>query len=167
MFLYRLYALITAPGVMVHEIGHLFFCLLTGVKVHRVRLFQLGKIAGYVLHDEPQRWYQAAGISFGPLIINSLMALFIFSQVDAPYWSGPAILFGWLGAAVGLHAIPSNEDAKSLLQTTNNRVWRNPFMLLGYPLVLILYLLNLLRRVHLDIVYVGWLFWFSSWYLKG
>jgi len=153
---------------VVHEFGHLIFCWLAGVKVHQIKLFQLGKTtAGFVIHDEPSKFYQAILISFGPLILNSLLALLCFSQFKPPYYQWPLFIYLWLGIAVGLHAIPSTGDAKSLLQTTNHRIWRNPLILIGYPFVLFLYFLNLLRRIHFDFVYVAALFWLSNWYLKG
>lgn len=163
---YYFYSLFTAPGVMVHEFGHLVFCLLAGVKIHKIKLFQFGKTAGYVVHDEPHNFYQAVLISFGPLIINSLITLFCFSQVKTPFTSWQPYFYLWLGFAIGMHAIPSTGDAKSLLQTTNSRVWRNPLILVGYPFVIILYFLNLLKRIHFDFVLVAALFWLGRFYLK-
>lgn len=165
--LYYLYSLATAPGVVVHEFGHLVFCLLAGVKVHRLKLFGFGQTAGYVIHDEPAKFHQSVAISFGPLLLNSLLTLICFSLVRTPLAALRPALFLWLGAAIGLHAIPSTGDARTLLTITNGRVWKNPFILLGYPFVLFLYLLNWLRRLHLDFIYVGVLFWLGWWYLKG
>lgn len=165
--MYYLYALLTAPGVMIHELGHAFFCFLAGVKIHKMRLFRFGNPAGYVMHDEPNKFYQAVLVSFGPLIANSLVTLFCFARFVYPNYSWQNILLGWLGVAVGLHAIPSTGDAKSLLATTNSRVWRNPFALVGYPFVLLIYLLNILKRLHIHFVYVAVLFWLGNMYLKG
>ncbi len=35
-----LYTWLTAPGVMIHELGHVFFCILFGHKIVKVRLFR-------------------------------------------------------------------------------------------------------------------------------
>ena len=166
MFLYYFYSLITAPGVVIHELGHIIFCLFAGVKIHKIRLFQFGSTAGYVIHDEPTKFYQAFLISFGPLIVNSLLALFCFSKIIPPYLDRHVWVYGWLGIAIGLHAIPSTGDAKSLFHTINGRFWRNPLVMVGYPFVLILYILNFLKTLHIDFVYVAALFWLGRFYLK-
>lgn len=166
MFFYYFYSLLTAPGVMIHEFGHVVFCWLARVKIYKIKLFQFGSTAGYVTHDEPNNFYQAVFISFGPLIVNSLLTMFLFAKVMPPYYNWQSLVMLWLGIAIGLHAIPSTGDAKSLLGTANRRVWRNPLILLGYPFVLILYILNLLKRIHFDFVYVGVLFWLGRIYLK-
>lgn len=166
MFFYYFFNLITAPGVIVHELSHALFCVLAKVKIVRIKLFGFGNPAGYVTHAEPTKFYQSFLISFGPLIVNSLLSMFLFSQFKHPYYHWQSILFLWLGVAIGLHAIPSAKDAKSLLQSANYRFWRNPLVIVAYPFILVLYILNLLKRLHIDIVYVAFLFWLGNLYLK-
>lgn len=165
--MYYLYALFTAPGVIIHELGHAFFCFLAGVKIHKMRLFRFGNPAGYVTHDEPTKFYQAVLVSFGPLIANTLLALLAFARVFTPYLAWQNIVPFWLGAVISLHAIPSTGDAKALLATTNRRVWRNPLIIIGYPFVLVIYMLNILKRLHIPIVYATLLFWLGNIFLKG
>lgn len=165
--MFHLYALATAPGVIIHEFGHLIFCVLARVKIYKIKLFQFGKVAGFVNHDEPTKFYQSVLISFGPLMLNSLLTLICFARLTAPYTRWQTIALAWLGIAIGLHAIPSAGDAKTLFAITNRRVWRNPLVLVGYPFVVALYLLNFLRRLHLDVVYAAALFWLGRFYLKG
>lgn len=164
-FLYNLYYVLTSPGVVVHEFSHAFFCAVCGVKIHKIKFFQFGKLAGYVVHDEPHKFIAGFFISFGPLIINSLAALFLFSQWGEPYgWR--EWLFLWLALSFGLHAIPSTEDARTLFNLANRRVLRNPLIVFGYPFVLFLYILNWLKRLHVDWVFTVFLFWLGAWYLK-
>jgi len=138
---------------------------LTRVRIFKICLFRFGNPAGYVNHQEPQKFYQSFLISFGPLIINSLLAAFLFSQLIPPYFRWQIVIYFWLGFALGLHAIPSTGDAKALFQAANHRFWRNPFVIVVYPFILILYILNLLKRLHIDILYVGLLFWLGRIYL--
>ena len=165
--MYYIYSLLTAPGVMVHELGHLFFCLLAGVKIHKIKLFQFGQTAGFVVHDEPHKFYQAIAISFGPLIINSLVTLFLFAKLTPPYLDWHKALFLWLGIAIGFHAIPSTGDAQSLFQTSTDRWWTNPLKIIGLPFVAVLYMLNFLKRLHFDFIFVGILFWLGRFFLKA
>ncbi|KKP59249.1 MAG: hypothetical protein UR53_C0004G0002 [Candidatus Magasanikbacteria bacterium GW2011_GWC2_34_16] len=166
MFLYYFYELVTAPGVVVHELAHALFCLFAGVRVHKIKLFGFGQTAGYVVHDEPQKFYQGFLISIGPLLINSLLALFCFSQFVLPYNRWQPFVFLWLGIAIGLHAIPSDQDAKALFNLANHRVKRNPLIILAYPLILILYLLYLLKHWHIDFLFLAGLYWLGNMYLK-
>jgi len=167
MFWYYFFNILTMPGVVVHELAHALFCLLSGVKIHRIKLFQFGEVAGFVVHDEPRNFFQGFFISFGPLIVNSALAIFLFALFSEPWARFQPWLALWAGVVVGLHAIPSTGDAKSLLQMANHRFWRNPLVIVAYPLVLILYILNILKRLHIDIVFVGFLFWLGRFYLKG
>lgn len=160
------YTLITAPGIIMHELGHLIFCLFSGVKVYKIKLFGFGKKAGYVVHDEPQKFYQGFLISFGPLILNSLTALVLFSLYKPPYLSQTSLLCLWLGFSISLHAIPSDGDATALFNLASHRIWKNPLVSLGYPFILIIYVLNLLKRLHIDVIYTGLLFWLGNIYLK-
>jgi len=163
-FIYYLTSIITAPGVVVHELSHLFFCILARVKVYKVKLFQFGQLAGYVNHDEPKHFIQAFLISFGPLIINSSITIFLASQLREPYQL-IHLLYLWFAIVVGMHAIPSTGDAKALFQMANHKVMRNPFILVAYPLILVLYILNLLKKLRIDILYVVLLFWLGRFYL--
>ncbi len=166
MFFYYFYSIITAPGVMVHELSHAVFCLLAGVKIHKINLFKFGRTAGYVVHDEPEKVHQSFLISFGPLLINSLLALCCFSRIVPPYFVWLNLLYFWLGGAMALHAIPSTADAKALFTATNRRFWKNPLVVIVYPFVIVLYILNFLKRFHLDIVYFALLLWLGNIYLK-
>lgn len=165
--MYYIYALLTAPGVIIHELGHAFFCFLARVKIHKIKLFRFGNPAGFVTHDEPKNFYQAISISFGPLIANTLVALFAFARVFPPYAAWQNVIPLWLGIAIGLHAIPSTGDAQALLSTTNRRIFRNPLIAVGYPFVLIIYFLNILKRLHIHVLYVALLFWLGNIFLKG
>jgi hypothetical protein len=163
MKLYYFYAILTAPGVIIHELAHVLFCLLGGVKIHKINLFRLQKVAGYVVHEEPRRFMSSWLISFGPLIVNSYLAMFCFAQIRPAYnwWD---LLFLYLGLAIALQAIPSTGDAESLWLIAKRTFWKNPLVLLLFPLVLVLYLLNLLKRFYFDWVYAIFLLYIGQVY---
>lgn len=163
---YYFISLLLAPGVIMHELGHIIFCLSSGVKIHRIKLFRFGETAGFVVHDEPRSLIQAMLISYGPLIINSFVALLLFSQIKSPYPSLYNVLFFWLGFIIALQAIPSNGDANALRNTTSHTLRRNPLAIITYPFALLIYLLNALKRVHLDFAYAILLLWLGASYLK-
>ncbi len=165
-----IFRLSMAPGVIMHELSHALFCIFSGVKIYKIKLFSFSrrsKIAGYVQHAEPESFWQNFLITFGPLIINSLIVLFLAALIKAPYLVWQNTLYAWLGLVFGLQAIPSPGDAQSLFGAANRRVLRNPLILLAYPFVFLIYLLNWLKRLNIDLIYVIFLFWLGNIALKG
>ena len=60
----------------------------------------------------------------------------------------------WLGVSIGMHAFPSNQDASSLWHSAGKAARKlHPLALLSYPLVIIVYTLNLLRFFWADLLY--------------
>jgi hypothetical protein len=111
-------------------------------------------------------WLAMSSMMSGPLIINSALAIWLFTKVTAAYdWH--VVLYLWLGIVLGLQAIPSTGDAKSLFDNANHNIWRNPLVILFYPLVLVLYILNFLKYFYIDIIFVGFLFYIAKKYASG
>ncbi len=164
------FRLAMAPGVIVHELSHALFCILGGVKIYKIKLFSFSnksKVAGYVTHEDPESFWQNFLISFGPFFINSLMVLFLFALIRPPYLVWQNTLYAWLGLVIGLQAIPSTGDAQSLFESANRKVFRNPIIVLAYPVIFVLYILNWLKRINFDLVYVLVLFWLGNIFLKN
>lgn len=152
-------SIITFPGVIFHELGHQIFCYLTGVRVSKVRYLRFGNPPGYVIHEEPRIFLQAFLIETAPFILNSLAAVLLFVWAR---FSGYYPLLIWLAISAGLHSFPSRGDAKNLLRLTNKKVLRfNILAIIGYPIVLIIYIFNFLRIFWLDWIYLVILYAFS------
>ncbi len=139
-----LVALITFPGIVVHELAHLFFCKLLRVRVLKVCLFRLGDPAGYVIHEKPDSVYQSLLISVGPFLFNTiagaLMGALGQGLVFLPEARGHvSYVLIWLGVSIAMHAFPSTGDAKAMWQA----MWSNgssaPAKLIGTPLLILIY----------------------------
>jgi hypothetical protein len=89
------YVYLTAPGVMVHELGHAFFCVLFRHRIVRMQLFRPSPdgTLGYVEHAYNRRsLYQSVGnffigtgpIWFGSALIYLLSVWLLGSWVNAP-----------------------------------------------------------------------------------
>jgi hypothetical protein len=151
-------ALVTFPGVILHEWSHKFFCDRAGIPVFEVKYFRLGNPAGYVRHGELTRYRDAFLITIAPFIVNSLAAMAMFALYVFNIDSILNLLLLWLGVSFGAHAFPSGGDAKSLFEHSRH-MWRNnPLALLGFPLVGIIALANLLRVLWFDFIYAVALF---------
>lgn len=162
----KILELLSAPGVILHEIGHMVFCFFGNVKVFRVKLFGFGNPRGFVEHAEPETFIASTLITFGPLTFNTLISLVLFSLIQTPYWKPLNLVWIWVAFLSSLHAIPSHGDAHTLLSITNRKIRRNPFVVVGYPFIAFIYLLNFLRRLRLHYLYPIALFWVSNFYLK-
>ncbi len=149
---------ITFPGVILHEWSHKFFCDIAGIPVYEVKYFRLGNPAGYVKHGEITRYRDAFLTTIAPFIINTIFALIMFI-VPALNFNGILnLLFIWLGISFAMHAFPSDGDAKSLW-AYSTRVWRgNLVALIGFPIVGVIFIANLLRIFWFDLIYAGFLF---------
>ena len=132
----------TFPGVMVHELSHLWMCWLTRTKVISVNLFQLGPNSGYVVCDRGSNVWSVFAVSVVPFFVNTGTALIIGGFGARFYRSyGPNNFLTWLSIylafSVGFHAFPSLQDIK----VVDDRLWEKSTMLFSKiilaPIVLI------------------------------
>lgn len=150
-----LVSLLTFPGVVVHEIAHLIFCRLAGVRVHKVCYFRFGNPAGYVIHDPPKNPWLHLPIAIGPFLLNSVVGILFGCYGTRFYHSQQAVGYGvcWLGISIAMHAFPSTGDARSLWTVAWSK--GTPFLLklAVIPLVIVIYLLSFGSVIWLDLIY--------------
>lgn len=84
---------LTAPGTVVHELGHALFCVLFGHKIRDISLFRprANGVLGYVKHSwNRKNLYQNIGnffIGTGPIWLGStLIVLIAFALFGAELW---------------------------------------------------------------------------------
>jgi hypothetical protein len=162
-------AVVTFPGVIMHELAHELACKIARVRVYNVRYFRFGNPAGYVEHEQPSHYRQTFFIVIAPFIFNSLVALSVFSSAlmlpeEAIRFSIssypaeiPAVwmkyLFYWLGFSVAMHAFPSSGDADNLWSHAK-RVWRRSALaIIGFPLVILIKIAEILKIIWFDFFY--------------
>jgi hypothetical protein len=63
------------PGVIVHEYSHALACVLTGTKIHEIKLFE--KTGGHVTHEKRNPFIMAV-IAMAPLF-GGILAIFLLS----------------------------------------------------------------------------------------
>jgi hypothetical protein len=154
-----LIALVTFPGVIVHESAHLLFCRLRGLAVLDVCFFRLGNPAGYVIHEKTADFTSTFLVATGPFIVNSLLCVFFcfpaFVPVRVFHQSNPLSYFLiWLGISIGMHAFPSTTDAKNLWAAAREAVkGGNVLAVVTFPLVVVIFAANLLSVFCFDYLY--------------
>ncbi len=154
-----LIALLTFPGVIVHEAAHMFFCRWRQVPVFDYCFFQLGDPVGYVVHGPVGNFVSTFLISMGPFIVNTLFCFLICFPAYLPVHvfdlSHPLSYFLlWLGVSIGMHAVPSNTDANNLWDAAKVAVKNfHPLAIISFPLVVLIYIFNVLRFIWADLLY--------------
>jgi len=155
----QLVSIATFPGVIVHEVAHMWFCKLRGVAVLDVRFFRFGNPAGYVVHEEIKDFGTAFLVSIGPFIVNSLLCIFICLPAFLPMrvFGVESILsyfLLWLGISIGMNAFPSTGDGRALYHHAKKAASSgNTLALLSFPIVVLIYLANLGSIFWLDYIY--------------
>jgi hypothetical protein len=152
----RLYAFLSFPGVIIHEWAHKKFCNWSGVPVYKVVYFSFGNPAGYVIHAQPQKYGQTFWISVGPLIINSLLTIGLsYLSTKIEFGTLSYYLLLWVALSIGLHAFPSNQDAKNVFAESKRVLRRGGSILhlFAYPFYGLILLANRLRCLWFDLFY--------------
>jgi len=152
-------ALLTFPGVIVHETGHFFFCRLFRLAVFDVCFFRFGNPAGYVIHERTDNFKALFFVSMGPFFVNTLLCMvFCTAAFSARLGIEDARSSGLLL----LLARPVHRDAcfpfqggslKHLGTGPGQGETRNVLAALSLPLIASLYVLNYARLFWADLGY--------------
>jgi hypothetical protein len=156
----QLIALITFPGVIIHEMAHQYFCRRARVAILDVCYFRVGNPAGYVIHEIPAAPSQQILIGIGPFIVNTLLGAVISFAAAIPVIrleTGSALDYTmiWLGVSIAMHAFPSTGDAKGIWKAASSE--QTPMLLraLAVPIVGLIYVGAIGSMIWLDVVYGG------------
>lgn len=153
----QLIALLTFPGVIIHELAHKKFCDWFNVPVIKVVYFSfLKNPAGYVIHEQPKTYKQIFWISIGPLIVNSILTIvlgIIASGLPSDSWS--YILVIWLALSLGMNSFPSDQDMNHISSASKLALKKGGsiFHYLAFPFVLIVWVANKLSFFWFDAIY--------------
>ena len=129
-------SVLTFPGVILHETGHAIACVITGTKIHSIRLFK--RDGGDVTHDVPKiPIVGSLFITMAPLLIGMFAIVFLagrvmdvdklklgndvrdfwpflFSVVGAVKWTSIATwVWLYLILSIGSTMMPSAQDFKN------------------------------------------------------
>jgi hypothetical protein len=154
-----LIAVVTFPGIIVHEAGHMLFCRLRHVAVLEVCYLRVADPPGYVIHEKCADFTTTFLVSVGPAILNTVLCFLLcfpaFIRVRAfELGDPPSYLLLWLGLSIGMHAFPSTQDGANLWAEAKVAVQQRGLLaFVSFPLVVGIYIANLLRMVWFDLIY--------------
>jgi hypothetical protein len=162
-----LVAVLTFPGIIIHELAHKLCCDLSHVPVHKVCYFRLGNPSGYVIHEQTNSYGKALLIDTAPFLINTLIAVILYSIAVTIPQSPLTYILCWLGISIAMHSFPSSGDADNLWSQSKSSWKKNPLALLGFPIVGTIKLAALLSKVWFDLLYAIALLLLVAFLLRG
>jgi hypothetical protein len=151
-------ALLTFPGVVLHEVAEVLFCRWSDVAVLGVCFFQFGDPAGYVNHEPDLDVRKSLWIAIGPFLVCSLLGVLIalpcvLAAMEFRVLTVQGCVLAWLGISIATHAFPGSEDAINLWRAVRDP--RTPPLLrrLATPVVGFLRILSAGHLMGLDLLY--------------
>lgn len=118
---YFIFNKLTFPGVILHELSHALFCLVSGAKITDIRLFKPeGNNLGYVRYKTRGnflfRAFQQAFSSCAPVIIG-VICLALLIKVKSYFVSFfLIIIWGYLFFSIFVHSRMSDSDIKCYIK---------------------------------------------------
>ncbi len=157
------FAIITFPGIIVHEIAHRFFCDITKTAVYEIDYLNLSNFSttgylGYVKHKEAIGLRKNILINLGPLLLNTFFCV-VFTTPYAMSIAANAgnvlnfshIFLLWLGFSIGVHALPSKQDIINLTKYISS--YHNFFtQILYFPFRVLFFLSRILSFFWFDAI---------------
>jgi hypothetical protein len=151
-------ALLTFPGVVMHEVVEQFFCRRLGVAILDVCYFRFGNPAGYVTPEPNLHWRKLLGITLGPFFVNSLLGVLVAFPAVLMAWafhvsSTPGYVLAWLGVSISAHAIPNVDHAQALWRALRGPQCPPLARLLATPPAGLTLIVSSGRAIGLDLLY--------------
>jgi len=159
-FLSMSVALLTFPGIIVHEIAHRFFCDITETPVYDICYLRVGNPLGYVKHGEVTGLKDLFLISIGPLIVNTMMCMLLTLPFMYPVFIlgtgavNPIFsILAWFGFSVGMHAFPSDVDMDNLVREVKTTKQRGVLFYIAAPFAALVGCANYLSLIWMNLFY--------------
>jgi len=151
-------ALLTFPGVVLHQVVEQLFCRWRRVAVGDVCYIRFGTPPGFVTHERPVTVRQALLIGLGPFFVNSLLAAlmaypFVLPALEFRVSATQGYILAWLSVSIAMHSFPNADETGDLWRAVRSPRSSTLTRLLATPLVGFMYVGALGRLVFLDLLY--------------
>lgn len=149
-----LIAILTFPGVIVHELAHQLACRIMKVPVFEVCYFRFQRPNGYVIHENPKNLVKTIIISMGPFIVNTFLGVIIFISGKFSIREGALEYFlMWLGISIIMHAFSSQGDLDHIFKGLKEKGTPIFMKVLVYPFAYLMYIGTVGKVFWLDLGY--------------
>lgn len=137
-------------GITIHELAHLFACLILGVRVREVKLFSFSD--GYVVHDE-SRSYKNIIISIFPFFFNIAVAIIGILLLRKEMLFIYKLIIVWVSISALFFSIPSRQDADNIFDSVkksyrlNQSLFKWLYKIILLPLTILILILSWLFKL--------------------
>jgi hypothetical protein len=156
-----LIAILTFPGVIIHEVSHRIFCDFTRTPVYEIKYMGISKAPlGYVAHKPNYGLRNNILVFLGPFIFNNLTAIFLSMPYGITIGLGAGSVYElkdmflvmfmmWLSFSCAFHSFPSSSDVENLTKYIDG--YHSEFIqLLYFPFRLIFFIHSILSIFLID-----------------
>lgn len=137
-------------GITIHELAHIFACLILGVKIRKIKMFSFSE--GYVVHDE-SRSYKNIIISIFPFFFNTFISFLCILLLKQDILLIYKIFIIWIAISSLFFAIPSRQDADNVFSSVkksyrlNQSLFKWLYKIILLPLTLLILVLSWLFKM--------------------
>jgi hypothetical protein len=154
----QIVALLTFPGVVLHEVIEQLFCRWLGVAVLDVCYFRFGNPAGYITHEPKLQLRKSLWIALGPFLVNSLLGALVAFPAILTAWefrvsTTPSYILAWLGISIAAHAVPNPDSAATLWHAARSPECSLLIRVLAAPVAGFALIVSAGRVVGFDLLY--------------
>lgn len=150
--------IVTCPGVLLNIWVTRLTCKMLGIKITKVdwRYFLIGTV---VQIEPPENYFRLFAIIILPFIFMSTVALpFCYLTILGHTGIG-MFFFLWLSISMAANSFPEIDLGDILWKQSRKKMKeKNYIAYLGFPIVIIIYVMMVLRLLYIDILYGGFLF---------
>ncbi len=132
-------------GITIHELAHVFACLILGVRIRKVKLFSFSD--GYVVHDE-SRAYKNIVISIFPFFFNIGVVILGILLLKKEMLLIYKIVIIWISISALFFSIPSRQDANNIFDAIkksyrlNQSLFKWLYKIILLPLTIVILILS-------------------------
>ena len=109
------------PGIIIHELAHKWAAERRGLAIRDYQLWNW-RNGGHVSHEPARNAGDKIAVAGAPVVVNTLVSISVWTLAAmlVGVWATPfprswelvvAAMLGWIGWAIGKHALPSRSDA--------------------------------------------------------
>lgn len=153
MIIGLLIRVLTFPGLILDAFINKITCKYLKIEIFQVNYFTITGEEIPVIHEIPKDYSKAFGIAMLPFITMSIISMVVF-YLGLTFFPNIEFLFIWLGLSIAAHSFPNTIIGNLLWKKSIIEIKKGKYLsLIGFPIVIVIYIAKILHFFWLDIIY--------------